>query len=109
LAFFSCASDSARVRATYPSPAGTVESELAIESWEDLSAQNPVLKSLEPDVETLLVNRTRHARDYYIAPIDRCYELAGTVRRHWRGLSGGATVWEEIDRFFARLNWDGHA
>ena len=55
---------------------------------------NPVLESLEPDVEALLVNRVGHAREasaaeYYIAPIDACYQLVGLIRVHWRGLSGG--------------------
>ncbi len=28
-------------------------------------------------------------REYYLVPIDRCYALVGTIRRQWRGLSGG--------------------
>jgi hypothetical protein len=58
---------------------------------------------MEPDVEALLVNRAGEARDYFIAPIDRCFELVGLVRTHWRGLSGGTDVWEKIHEFFARL------
>ncbi|HWF10097.1 MAG TPA: DUF5947 family protein [Bryobacteraceae bacterium] len=109
LAFFFRQPDAERIVAIYPSPAGTTESELPLESWNELADVNPTLRSLEPDVETLLVNRTRQARDYYIAPIDRCYELAGTVRKHWRGLSGGSAVWEAIDQFFARMNAEAHA
>jgi hypothetical protein len=103
LAFFSCDSATSAVRATYPSPAGTTESELPAESWNELAAQNEVLSSLAPDVEALLVNRTRGRRDYYIASIDRCYQLAGVVRRHWRGLSGGSEVWDAVNRFFDDL------
>ena len=109
LAFFSLRSASGQIGATYPSPAGLTESELSLDSWNDLAGENPLLRSLEPDVETLLVNRTRNHRDYYIAPIDRCYELAGTVRKHWRGLSGGSEAWDAIDRFFERLAPVDHA
>lgn len=109
LAFFFRQSDSGKIFAIYPSPAGATASELSLESWNELAAENPILLSIELEVETLLVNRTREARDYYIAPIDRCYELAGTVRKHWRGLSGGAQVWEALDQFFTRLNAEGHA
>jgi hypothetical protein len=109
LAFFSLRSGSGQIGATYPSPAGTTESELSLDSWNDLAGENSLLRSLEADVEAFLVNRTRNHRDYYIAPIDRCYELAGTVRKHWRGLSGGAEAWEAIDRFFEGLAPVGHA
>jgi hypothetical protein len=35
--------------------------------------------------------------------MDECYSLVGLIRMHWRGLSGGREVWEEIDRFFENL------
>ena len=31
-----------------------------------------------------------------IVPIDQCYRLSGLIRLHWRGLSGGSEVWEEV-------------
>jgi hypothetical protein len=68
-----------------------------------LVAENPVLGHLEPDVEALLVNRVCDSREYFLAPIDACYELVGVIRTHWRGLSGGAAVWQEIASFFSRL------
>jgi hypothetical protein len=58
---------------------------------------------MEADVEALLVNRSSGAREYFIAPIDTCYELVGTIRMHWRGLSGGDEVWGKIDIFFTNL------
>ena len=58
---------------------------------------------MEADVEALLVNRVGNTRDYYIVPIDECYKLVGLIRAHWRGLSGGTEVWEEIGRFFDGL------
>jgi hypothetical protein len=35
--------------------------------------------------------------------MDICFELVGLIRVHWRGLSGGEELWNEIDAFFARL------
>ena len=57
--------------------------------------------TLEPDVEALLVNRIGEARECYRVGIDECYKLVGLIRTHWRGLSGGQAVWDEIGRFFA--------
>lgn len=91
------------VHAYYPSPAGAMESLLTLEGWGDLVAANPVLGRMQPDVEALLVNRVGAARDHYVAPIDRCYELVGLIRMFWRGLSGGQDVWERIAQFFASL------
>ena len=59
---------------------------------------------MEPDVEALLVNRARGARDHWLVPIDECYELVGLIRTRWRGLTGGKEVWEEIGRFFEALD-----
>lgn len=89
--------------AMYPSPAGATESLLPLTAWSTLVADNPVLGQLESDVEALLVNRVGESREYFLAPIDACYELVGLIRMHWRGLSGGEAVWQEISRFFSRL------
>ena len=64
--------------------------------------------SLLPDVEALLVDRVNRtgktdAAEYYIAPIDECFKLVGLIRATWKGLSGGAEVWDEIGHFFADL------
>jgi hypothetical protein len=103
LAFFFRCSPVERVVALYPSPAGPVESLLTLEAWDELEEDNPILRELEPDVEALLVNRVGEAREYYRAPIDECYKLVGLIRSNWRGLSGGAEVWQEIGRFFVGL------
>lgn len=103
MAFFSYSTAAERVLATYPSPAGATESLLPIESWAALVAANPILAALEPNVEALLVNRIGGAREHYLVPIAECYKLVGLIRTHWRGLSGGAEVWQEIGRFFAAL------
>jgi len=93
-----------RVSVMYPGAAGAVESLLALPAWEALVSSNRVLESLLPDVEALLAYRLGGARHYYIAPIDRCYALAGLTRTHWRGISGGTAVWDSIEDFFAELH-----
>jgi hypothetical protein len=103
LAFFVNNSSAGRVIAQYPSPAGVLESSLDLQYWERIVERNPVLKRFEPDVEALLVNRISAAPRYYRAPIDQCYRLAGIIRKHWRGLSGGPEVWREIDTFFGEF------
>ena len=103
LAFFFYSSPAEQMVALYPSPAGATESLLDLEGWNDLVRDNPILATLEPDVEALLVNRVGNARHYYIAPIDECYKLVGLIRSNWRGLSGGAEAWQEIGEFFASL------
>lgn len=103
LVFLFRSSLTGKVSAVYPSPAGPTETQLADEDWDELAAVNPALHELSPDVEALLVNRVQNAREYYIAPIDRCYELTGLIRTHWRGFSGGEDAWTEIHKFFAGL------
>lgn len=103
MAFFFHSSAAGRIVAYYPSPAGATESLLNLEAWNCLAADNPALVNLEADVEALLVNRVGEAREYYRAPIDRCYELVGLIRARWRGISGGSQVWSDLGDFFASL------
>lgn len=103
LAFFFNRSPEGKIMAYYPSPAGATESLLPLRTWQALVAENPELEQMEPDVEALLVNRVGTERQYYIAPIDVCYELVGLIRVHWRGLSGGDEVWEQISAYFKKL------
>jgi len=104
MAFFFNSSAEERVMAYYPSPMGPTESLLGLEAWEALVAANPVLTTLEPDVEALLVNRVRESRQHWIVPIDECYGLVGLIRTSWRGLTGGGEVWEAIARRFEELD-----
>jgi Family of unknown function (DUF5947) len=104
MAFFFPNSASGSVQAFYPSPMGPTESLLGLEAWAVLEEANPVLATLAPDVEALLVNRARGARRHWLVPIDDCYALVGLIRTRWRGLTGGAEVWGEIARFFEELD-----
>lgn len=104
MAFFFRSTAEERVIALYPGPMGATESQLGLEAWPELEAANPVLLGLEPDVEALLVNRSRGARQQWLVPIDHCYALVGLIRTRWKGLSGGGEVWEEIGRFFDELD-----
>jgi hypothetical protein len=92
-----------RMMALYPSPAGAMESGLALETWEAITAACPELGTMEADVESLLICRRRERTECWIVPIDRCYELAGRLRRHWRGFDGGTEAWIEVDEFLAGL------
>lgn len=107
LAFIFHSTPSGRPVALYPGPAGVTESLLKLERWSGLVDRNPVLATLAPDVEALLIDRTQGRRDYYRVPIDRCYALAGLIRKHWRGLSGGSEAWAAIYRFFQHLRDSG--
>jgi hypothetical protein len=75
-------------KAYYPSPMGPTECLLPV----------TLDVGLEDDVQALLVFRERQ----WIVGIDVCYELVGLIRMHWRGFTGGAEVWRELERF-----WDG--
>ena len=86
-----------------------------MDAWNDLAAINPVLDTMEPDVEALLVNRVAQLRGssaailLISAPIDACYRLVGVIRANWRGFSGGAETWDAIGRFFAGLDADAES
>ena len=103
LAFFCYHTPTQRVVALYPGPMGATEALLDRRTWEELQERHAVLRTLQPDVEALLVNHARGARQYFVAPIDECYRLVSVIRQHWRGLGGGQEVWKEIIRFFETL------
>jgi hypothetical protein len=104
LAFFFYSAAEQKMKAMYPSPAGATESLLPLAAWFSIAKKNSALSSMKSDVEALLVNRVRTEREQYIVPIDVCFELVGLIRVHWRGLSGGDEVWQQIEKFFARLS-----
>ena len=100
VAFFFHNSSLDRVTAFYPSPAGATESLLALDAWDVLAEANPILQTLRPDVEALLVRAGHDEHAAFVVPIDSCYELVGHVRRLWRGFDGGREANEALDQFF---------
>jgi hypothetical protein len=102
VAFFFHNSPLDRTVAFYPGPAGATESELPLEVWGDIAAANPLVRTLQPDVEALLVRKS-DAIETFIVPIDACYELVGRLRRHWKGFDGGDEARSELAEFFDRL------
>jgi Family of unknown function (DUF5947) len=107
MAFFFFDRRLGRMVALYPSPAGAVESLLPLEAWVQMVESEPSLRGpdgLVPDVEALLVRRTRSGGiESFLVPIDACYELTGLVRRGWKGFHGGAEVLQAIEGFFDRV------
>jgi hypothetical protein len=104
LAFLFRSTTDGRVVARYPGPAGAMSSAISEEAWTRLVAANPMLETLAPDIEALLINRTKGARQYYRVSIDRCYTLVGVIRSRWKGISGGVEAWEAIGEFFSTLD-----
>jgi hypothetical protein len=112
LAFFFVNSVQARTVAFYPGPAGATESELPLGAWGRILDANPVLGTLVPDVEALIVrmpDRSRSRPEAHLVPVDRCYELVGLLRTAWRGFDGGQEARALLDAFFADLAGRGGA
>lgn len=80
LAFFTMRSRTGEVVATFPGRSGIIESFVPLKGWSALEKRFPLLKSVLPDVEALLVRRTSRHRDYFQVSIDHCYELAELLR-----------------------------
>ena len=112
LAFLLQSSAAGRWVAVYPGPAGVVESALPLDGWARVAARSALAAAATPDVEALFVRGDRAPRgagspraplEVLLVPVDRCYALAGRLRRSWRGLDGGAEARRELDAFFAEL------
>jgi uncharacterized protein DUF5947 len=103
LAFFFYSTSAGKVLAYYPGPMGATESLLQLDTWQELVENNSMLGEMESDVEALLVNRARGAKDYFLVPMDECFRLVGLLRMNWRGFTGGREVWEAIGKFFNQL------
>lgn len=103
LAFFVARSSDGRVIAHYPSPLGTTEWDVDKHAWDELLSRYRQLRDIEPDVQALLVNTAWGAHEHWLVSLDDCYRLVAIVRREWKGLSGGGTVWPQINQFFAEL------
>lgn len=111
MVFVMASTPAQRTVAFYPSPGGATESELALDTWDEIVAANPPLTEVAPDVEAVLIRaggpgtaaRADDGPECYIVPVDRCYELVGELRLHWHGFDGGSEVRERIHAFFDDL------
>jgi hypothetical protein len=103
LAFFLRSSQRGEVAGFYPSPAGATECVLDLHAWDALAADYPLLAAAAPDVEAALICRTDSGVEYFLVPIDACYELAGRMRLHWRGFDGGSQARESIEEFLGTV------
>jgi hypothetical protein len=106
LAFFFRNSVQERVVAMYPGPGGATESDLPLDAWDDLLADSPLGRELQPDVEALLVDRGEAGAppSCYLVPIDACYELVGRLRLSWTGFDGGPQARADIADFLATVH-----
>jgi hypothetical protein len=103
LAFFLRSSSAERVAGFYPSPAGVTECILDLAAWERLTEEYPLLGAAAVDVEAALICRTDAGVEYFLVPIDACYELAGRMRLYWRGFDGGAEARASITDFLDKV------
>jgi hypothetical protein len=104
LAFITCDANLAGCEATYPSVAGPTRAQLPAAACADLAATR-LLRALIPGQEALLLYGREPGGPIagFGVAVDRCYALVGTLRRTWRGFSGGPEAFRAIDAFFADL------
>ena len=104
LAFFLRPSSMGRFVGIFPSPAGATESELPADAWAKIASKSAALRELRDDVEALVVRCTRSGRSQcFLAPIDVCYEMMGSLRASWTGFDGGDEARAVVDRFITDL------
>jgi Family of unknown function (DUF5947) len=85
--------------AFYPSPAGATECRLDLQLWQQLVIDYPLLGATADDVEAALISRSNDGVEYFLVPIDACYELAGRMRLYWHGFDGGTEARASIAAF----------
>ncbi|HTX83157.1 MAG TPA: DUF5947 family protein [Streptosporangiaceae bacterium] len=104
LAFFLRSSrDNGELTGFYPGPAGVTECQLDLQRWAQLVANYPLLAAPALDVEAALISRSDSGVEYFLVPIDACYELAGRMRLYWRGFDGGEQARESITAFLGMV------
>lgn len=101
LAYFTMRSRTGEVVATFPGRSGLIQSFVPLKAWSALERRFPVLKSVLPDVEALLVRRTSRHQDYFQASVDHCFELAELLREAEAPISSPELA--VVQGFFERL------
>jgi len=87
----------------YPSPAGVTECRLDLQLWQQLVADYPLLSAAAGDVEAILINRSDDGVEYFLVPVDVCYELAGRMRLSWHGFDGGTEARQSVAAFLGTV------
>jgi hypothetical protein len=108
LVFFFYNSLEKKMVAFYPSPVGATESLLPLDTWGEVIARYPVLTSIQPDVEAILMQRNREVSRCFIVPIDSAYELVGLIRMSWKGFDGGQEARRKIGEYFDKVRLRSH-
>lgn len=103
VAYLLRSSEAGRILILSLDPAGVRESTFDLECWRTLLKANPLLDSLEPDVEALLINRSAQPPSSYIVPIDTCSRLLGLLSRCQQNQKREQEIWEAIEAFFAEI------
>lgn len=107
LAFFFRNSALDRTVAFYPGPAGATESQLDLDAWNEIRANDPRVDMLANDTEALIVrvpDDESQPPECHLVPIDACYEFVGRLRTLWHGFDGGQHVRAYIGEFFNRVS-----
>jgi hypothetical protein len=103
LAFLRRMGSEAEVLASYPSAAGTVETKVEFDLWQQVQTLHPALGELAPAVEALLANRLNGTESYYLAPLDECYRLVGLLRSQPFGRSAEPMLRPALAGYFLEL------
>lgn len=99
IAYLLRSSEAGHVLAVYLDPAGARESAFDLEHWKTLLTANPLLDSLEPDVEALLINRMGQEQTFYIVPITTCSQLVGLLTEQ----GNEQEIWKDPGAFFEKI------
>jgi hypothetical protein len=104
LVFFIRPSKLGRFVAIYPSASGAAEAEISEDAWAAVEAKSALVRSIEGDVEALLVRRGPDgSATVLVVPIDACYELIALLQHRRRGIDGGDDAREAVDSFLGAL------
>ncbi|MFY9663161.1 MAG: DUF5947 family protein [Candidatus Cybelea sp.] len=103
LVFFFYNSLEKKMVAFYPSPVGATESLLPLDTWDEITARCPELASIKPDIEAILMQRSRESSRTFIVPIDSAYELVGLIRTSWKGFDGGEEARKKVAEYFDKV------
>lgn len=68
------------VFATYPNAGGATEAVVPRTAWDALSAGQPAVASVRPDLEGLIIDHLGGRKRAFVASLDLCYRFVGVLR-----------------------------